>query len=68
MSVGPTIEKPKIYHFHSEWEEDFFFTTTNSKCVCLIYHSNVALAKKGNVERHFKTVHKKYECDFPAKS
>jgi hypothetical protein len=36
--------------------------------VCLICHSNVALAKKRNVEKHFKTVHKKYEIDFPAKS
>uniref|UniRef100_A0A8C7S1B1 SPIN-DOC-like zinc-finger domain-containing protein n=1 Tax=Oncorhynchus mykiss TaxID=8022 RepID=A0A8C7S1B1_ONCMY len=49
-----------------EWEEDYFLTTTNSKCVCLICQSSVALAKKGNAERHFRTVHKKYESDFPS--
>ena len=28
----------------------------------------MALAKKGNLERHFKTVHKRYERNFPAKT
>ncbi|CAM4659072.1 unnamed protein product [Leuciscus chuanchicus] len=30
--------------------------------------ATVALPKKGNLERHFKTVHKSYDADFPAKS
>ncbi|CAK6982894.1 zinc finger BED domain-containing protein 5-like isoform X1, partial [Scomber scombrus] len=29
---------------------------------------SVAIPKKGNLERHFKTVHKSYETDFPAKT
>ena len=29
-------KKPKMYHFHAEWEEDFFFTMSYSKCICLI--------------------------------
>ena len=28
----------------------------------------MAIPKKGNLERHFKTVHKSYETDFPAKT
>lgn len=39
-----------------------------SKCVCLICQSSIAIPKKGNVERHFRTVHGKYEADFPPKS
>lgn len=36
--------------------------------MCLICKACIALAKKGNLERHFKTMHKTYERDFPAKS
>ncbi|KAF7650099.1 hypothetical protein LDENG_00131240 [Lucifuga dentata] len=39
-----------------------------SKCVCLICQSIIAIPKKGNVERHFRTVHKNYDTDFPPKS
>ncbi|KAJ8352117.1 hypothetical protein SKAU_G00235930 [Synaphobranchus kaupii] len=39
-----------------------------SKCVCLICQSTIAIPKKGNVERHFRTVHGKYDTDFPPKS
>ncbi|XP_061525889.1 zinc finger protein 25-like [Phycodurus eques] len=31
-------------------------------------NSAIALPKKGNVERHFRTVHGKYDTDFPPKS
>lgn len=65
MSVS---KRPKTYHFNDEWEYDFFFTMYRGKCICLICHSNVALAKKGNLERHFLSQHKKYELDFPHKS
>ena len=33
----------------------------------LICNATVALARKGNLERRFKTVHGSYERDFPAK-
>ena len=39
-----------------------------SKCVCLICQSTISIPKKGNVERHFRTVHAKYDTDFPPKS
>ena len=65
MSVA---KKAKTYHFHREWEDDYFFTFTNSKSVCLICNAAVAIPKKGNLERHFLTVHKKYANDFPARS
>ncbi|CAL9684523.1 unnamed protein product [Knipowitschia caucasica] len=65
--AGPS-KKSKTYHFHSQWEEDYFFMMTFSKCVCLICQSTIAIPKKGNVERHFRTMHRKYDTDFPPKS
>lgn len=59
------IKKSKTYHFHQEWEEDFLFTMSHSKCVCLICQSSIALPKKGNVERHFRMVHRTFDTDFP---
>ncbi|XP_072769214.1 general transcription factor II-I repeat domain-containing protein 2-like [Nerophis lumbriciformis] len=41
---------------------------TFSKCVCLICQSAIAIPKKGNVEQHFRTIHGKYDTDFPLKS
>ena len=58
-------KKQKTYHYHNEWEEEFFFILIHDKCVCIICNSNVALSKRTNVERHFRTVHKQYEIDFP---
>ncbi|KAK7896044.1 hypothetical protein WMY93_021369 [Mugilogobius chulae] len=51
-----------------EWEEDYFFVSSNAKLICLICNATVAIAKRGNLERHFKTTHARYEKDFPAKS
>lgn len=68
MSAGPSTKKTKTYHFHNEWEEDYFFTMNQLKCVCLICYASPALSKKGNLERHFKSCHKKYDTDFPPKS
>ena len=65
--AGPSKEA-KTYHFHTEWEVDFFFTMSFSKCVCLICHSTIAVPKKGNVERLFRTVLGRYDTDFPPKS
>ena len=42
-----------------------FFILMHDKCVCIICNSNVALSKRANVERHFGTVHRHYEIDFP---
>ena len=35
-----------------------------SKCVCLIFQSTIAIPKKENAERHFRTVHRNYDTDF----
>jgi Domain of unknown function (DUF4371)/Spin-doc zinc-finger/hAT family C-terminal dimerisation region len=61
-------KKSKTYHFNVDWEDEFFVTLVRDKCVCLICNANIACMKKGNVERHFRTVHKAYEHDFLAKS
>lgn len=62
------IKKAKTYHFHQEWEDDFLFMMSYSKCVCLISRSSSALPKKGNVERHFRMVHRTFDTDFPPSS
>ena len=67
MSAGPS-KKKKTYHFHTEWEEDYFFVMSHSKCICLICKASVALPKKTNVERHYRSVHKAYDSDFPPSS
>ncbi|KAG8235115.1 hypothetical protein J437_LFUL014378 [Ladona fulva] len=56
------------YSFHEEWEEKYFFTNLNGKCFCLICHSSVSVGKKCNIERHFMTVHKYFESEYPSKS
>ena len=57
-----------MHPFHMEWEVDFFFTISFSKCVCFICQSTIKIPKKSNVERHFRTLHGKYDTDFPPKS
>ena len=36
-------------------------------CICLICQTSIAIPKKGNVERHFRTVYKKYKYDCAVK-
>jgi hypothetical protein len=50
-----------------KWEHNLFSTMFKT-CVCLICRASVALAKKGNLKRHFLSPHKKYDLDFPPKS
>ncbi|XP_072380584.1 zinc finger BED domain-containing protein 5-like [Diabrotica undecimpunctata] len=61
-------KKSKRNHFHNAWEEEFLFTIVKDKCVCLVCRSSVALSKRGNLERHYKTLHENYENDFPQNS
>lgn len=61
-------KKPKTYHINKEWEEEFFFTSVKETCICLICRAKVALAKRGNLERHYKTIHKNHQKDFPPNS
>uniref|UniRef100_UPI003AAD8DF6 general transcription factor II-I repeat domain-containing protein 2-like n=1 Tax=Centroberyx gerrardi TaxID=166262 RepID=UPI003AAD8DF6 len=57
--------KKKTYHFHEQWEEEFFFTTVKEKSVCLICGATVATAKRHNIERHFSTCHKNFNASYP---
>nr|XP_022908263.1 general transcription factor II-I repeat domain-containing protein 2A-like [Onthophagus taurus] len=61
-------KKQKTYHFHNEWKELYFFTMYRDNCLCLICRATVALAKKGNLERHFSSLHKNYENEYPVNS
>ncbi|XP_072397972.1 protein FAM200C-like [Diabrotica undecimpunctata] len=61
-------KKSKTYHFNNAWEEEFLFPMVKDKCVCLVCRSSVALPKRGNLERHYKTLQKNYENDFPQNS
>lgn len=58
-------KKPKLYHYNIDWEEQFFFTMSKEKCICLICNFNASIPKKGNLERHFNTKHKEYNENFP---
>ncbi|XP_072378669.1 general transcription factor II-I repeat domain-containing protein 2-like [Diabrotica undecimpunctata] len=60
-------KKSKTY-FNNAWEEEFLFTMVKDKYVYLVGRSSDALPKRGNLERHYKTLHKNYENDFPQKS
>jgi len=68
MSAKTYLKRQKTYHFHKEWEEDYFFVMFNSRCVCLICCASISLVKKGNLERHFITMHNKYTKDFLVQS
>lgn len=61
-------KKVKTYHYNKDWENDYFFIMVKNKCCCLICNTSIALPKKGNVERHFRTLHNKYEIDYPQNS
>uniref|UniRef100_A0A6P7GA77 General transcription factor II-I repeat domain-containing protein 2A-like n=1 Tax=Diabrotica virgifera virgifera TaxID=50390 RepID=A0A6P7GA77_DIAVI len=56
----------KVYHFHIEWEDAYFFTQVKGKCICLLCHASIAVGKKGNVERHFNSTHPKINTEYPA--
>lgn len=61
-------KKMKTYHFNEDWEHDYFVTMVNEKCCCLICLTSLAIPKKGNIERHFLSLHNKFQTDYPPKS
>lgn len=62
-------KKSKTYHFHKEWETEYFFVMVKEKCCCLICNASVSLPKKGNLEPHYNAFHRsKFDVDFPVKS
>ena len=68
MRAKTYSKRKKTYHFHTEWEEDYFFVMFNSRCVCLICYASIFLPKKRNLERHFTIMHHKYTKDFSVQS
>ena len=58
-------KRKRTYVFNDGWEEDFFFTFFKNKCLCLICGTTVAVLKRHNVERHFKTCHKNFDVNYP---
>ncbi|KAJ4922041.1 hypothetical protein JOQ06_021483 [Pogonophryne albipinna] len=57
MAEGPAKKKSKTYYFHPEWEHEFLFTSAKEKTICLICQQAVALAKRGNLDRHHASTH-----------
>ena len=68
MSSGTHAKRQKTYYFHDKWEEDYFFVMFNFRYVCLHYYACISLPKMGNLERHFTTIHKRYEKNFSVQS
>lgn len=61
-------KKQKTYHFNTEWEQLYFFTEFKGKNICLLCNATVSVAKKGNIERHHKTMHSTFEKMYPINS
>lgn len=61
-------KKTKFYHFHEEWELQYFFAMIKDKCCCLICDTSMSIPKKGNLERHFMSLHAKHHTDYPLDS
>ena len=73
MSEGAGSSKTKTHITfirNGRWTflHDVIFEDKQTKSVGLIRQSTIAIPKKGNMERHFRTVHGKYDTDFPPKS
>ena len=58
-------KRKRTYVFNDGWEEEFFFTFFKDKCLCFICGTTVAVTKRHNVERHFKTCHKNFDVNYP---
>ena len=69
MSVGAgPSKKTKTYHFHAKWEVDFFHDVIFEMYIPHLPVYTIAIPTKSDVKRHFRTVHEKYDTDFPPKS
>lgn len=62
------VKSQKPVTFIQNGRRKFFFTMSFSQCLWLICQCAIAIPKKGNVERHFRTIHRTYDTDFPLKS
>ena len=48
--------------FQEKWEELYFVTAVRDTTQCLIYQQKIAVMKKYNMRRHYKTMHRD-KCD-----
>lgn len=68
-STSSSKIKDSLRTFHEQWETKYLFTESKArKPVCLICSATVAVAKKYNLERHFKQNHSKFEKEYPTGS
>ena len=58
-------KRKRTYVFNDGWEEEFFFTFFKDKCQYLICVTTVAVPKRHNVERHFKTCYRNFDVNYP---
>uniref|UniRef100_A0A8C2JL02 DUF4371 domain-containing protein n=1 Tax=Cyprinus carpio TaxID=7962 RepID=A0A8C2JL02_CYPCA len=58
-------KRKKTYNFHSEWEEEFFFYHCERFLRVSHLQATVVMAKRHNVERHFRTCHANYHANYP---
>lgn len=61
-------KKQKTYHFKKDWEEEFFFMMNKDNYLYLIRNMTIDLSKRGNLNRHFNTMHAHYNLDYPPNS
>lgn len=61
-------KRKRTYYFNDEWEHLYCFVDYKGKCICLLCNNSVAIPKKSNIERHFKTVHTNFDSDYPMNS
>lgn len=66
-STSKSTENYRV--FHDEWENKYCFTESKArKPTCLLCFATVAIAKKYNLERHYKQNHNNFEKDYPVGS
>lgn len=67
----PSTSKSTMFTrtFHDEWENKYCFIESKAeKPICLLCFTTVAVAKKYNLERHYRQNHSKFDKDYPVGS
>jgi hypothetical protein len=69
-SKPSTSKSTEAYRvFHDEWENKYCFIESKTrKPTCLLCFTTVAIAKKYNLERHYKQNHNNFEKEYPVGS
>jgi hypothetical protein len=62
-------KKSITYHFHNEWEIEYFFGMAKDKFCFLFQMPQYPWQRKGDMEHHCDALHStKYDADFPSRS